>query len=67
MCQHHLHTMLGAAPGLGAFSWCRVTLQQCDERQHVRECGIAQREPICRKDMHTLEGAQKLKGSIWAP
>ena len=49
MGQHHLHTMLRAAPGLRALGGGRVTFQQSDERQDMRKCGVAQRGAFCRE------------------
>lgn len=57
--QHHLHTVLRAAPGLGALGRGCVTLQQSDEGQDVRKGGVAQRGAFCRGEssgrLETLE------------
>lgn len=58
--QHHLHAMLRAAPGLRTLGRGRVTLQQSDERQDMRKCGVAQRRAFCKEGdtrlLETLEG-----------
>lgn len=58
--QHHLHAVLRAAPGLRTFGRGCVTLQQSDERQDMRKCGVAQRRAFCKEGdsrlLETLEG-----------